>query len=178
MILNGYGVKARKRKILSTARWIIHIIQVKNSISIVQKWNLLRNVWSKHCRGHGNVCRCVQRKSSALWEKVFSPVLFSELTTVVINIFQSTWKSIMRLLRTLWSSLIKSAQVLAAPAANMTAEQKVDAVLRIVSLAVGGALRTLICWRSQRETCQTGEAICPDCDSYAKHHDDQCITRL
>lgn len=89
----------------------------------------------------------VQMRATEIFRSMgegFLSGIISELTTVIINIFQGTWKSIMRLLRTLWSSLIKSAQVLAAPAADMTAEQKADAVLRILSLAVGGALQPVV----------------------------------
>ncbi len=74
----------------------------------------------------------------------FTAGLLSEIVTTIINIFTGTAKSIMRLLRNFWAGIINSLKILLFNPDNLGAEEKLAAVMRILSVAIGGIIQPIV----------------------------------
>lgn len=90
------------------------------------------------------------------WKDIFNEMkngfvsgLLSSLTTTIVNIFVKTGLSFMRLLRNFWSSIIGALQIMRSEQ-YATQEEKILAVMRLLSVAVAGILQPIIteCIRS------------------------------
>ncbi len=74
----------------------------------------------------------------------FAAGVLSEIITTIINIFTGTAKSIMRLLRNFWAGIINSLKILIFNPDNLGAEEKLAAVMRILSVAIGGMVQPIV----------------------------------
>lgn len=74
----------------------------------------------------------------------FASGILSEIVTTIINIFTGTAKSIMRLLRNFWAGIINSLKILIFNPDNLGVEEKLAAVMRILSVAIGGMIQPIV----------------------------------
>lgn len=74
----------------------------------------------------------------------FAAGILSEIVTTIINIFTGTAKSIMRLLRNFWAGIVNSLKILIFNPDNLGAEEKLAAVMRILSVAIGGMIQPIV----------------------------------
>lgn len=70
--------------------------------------------------------------------------VMSEIVTTVINIFTTTIKRVMRLLRNLWSGVVGALRILVLNPDDLGLEEKLAAVMRLLSVAVGGAVQPIV----------------------------------
>ncbi|RQW38956.1 hypothetical protein [Novosphingobium sp. LASN5T] len=74
----------------------------------------------------------------------FAAGMMAEVMTTVINIFAGTAKSAMRILRNFWAGIVESIKILTFNPDNLGAEDKLAAVMRILSVAVGGMIQPIV----------------------------------
>ena len=74
----------------------------------------------------------------------FAAGMMAEIMTTVINIFAGTAKSVMRMLRNFWAGIVESIKILTFNPDNLGAEKKLAAVMRILSVAVGGVIQPIV----------------------------------
>jgi len=67
-----------------------------------------------------------------------------EITTTIINIFTGTAKNVMKMLRQFWSAIVSSLRVLVHNPDGLGEEEKLAAVMRLLSLAIGGILQPIV----------------------------------
>lgn len=99
--------------------------------------SVLRNAWER-----------VKNKLGYVFSQVksgFAAGILSEIVTTVINIFTGTAKKVMKMLRSFWSAIISSLQILIHNPDNYSAEEKLAAVMRIFSVAIGAVIQPIIC---------------------------------
>lgn len=70
--------------------------------------------------------------------------VMSEIVTTVINIFTTTIKRVMRLVRNLWSGIVSALRILVLNPDNLDLEDKLAAVMRLLSVAVGSAVQPIV----------------------------------
>jgi hypothetical protein len=68
----------------------------------------------------------------------------SEIVTTVINIFAGTAKRVMKMLREFWSAIISSLRILVHNPENLGPEEKLAAIMRVLSVAIGGIMQPII----------------------------------
>ncbi len=89
----------------------------------------------------------VSNKLGHLWKEVkdgFAAGVLSEIVTTVINIFTGTAKSVMKILRSFWSAIVSSLRILIQNPDNLGPVEKITAVMRILSVSVGGIIQPII----------------------------------
>lgn len=69
--------------------------------------------------------------------------VLSALTTTIINIFETTARNIMRLVRNFWSSIVGALRIMKSDE-YLTREEKTLAVMRLLSVSVAGILQPII----------------------------------
>ncbi len=74
----------------------------------------------------------------------FGAGVLAEIITTVINIFEGTAKSVMRLMRNFWAGIMQSVEIILFNKDNLDPEARLAAVMRILSIAVGGMIQPVI----------------------------------
>ena len=74
----------------------------------------------------------------------FTAGLLSEIATTVINIFTGTAKRVMKMLREFWSAIISSIRILQQNPDNLAPEERLAAVMRVLSVAIGGMIQPIV----------------------------------
>lgn len=98
---------------------------------------VLRNAWE---RIKGKLSHILGEIKSG-----FAAGMLSEIVTTIINIFTGTAKRAMKMLRSFWSAIISSLRILIHNPDDLGAEEKLAAVMRILSVAVGAIIQPIIC---------------------------------
>lgn len=97
---------------------------------------VLRNAWAR-----------VKGKLSHIWAEVksgFASGILAEIMTTVINIFTGTAKRVMKMLRSFWSAIVSSLRILINNPDNLGPEEKLAAVMRLLSVAIGAIIQPII----------------------------------
>ncbi|QCE34266.1 hypothetical protein FAI40_02330 [Acetobacteraceae bacterium] len=76
--------------------------------------------------------------------KSFGSGLLAEITTIIIDVFVGTLKSLVRMIRNLWTTLTNAIEVLVLNPKNLGAEEKIKAVLEILAVGTGAILQPII----------------------------------
>lgn len=97
---------------------------------------VLRNTWQH-----------VKEKLGHIFSEIksgFAAGVLSEVMTTVINIFTGTAKRVMKMLRNFWSAIVSSLRILVFNPSNLKPEEKISAVMRLLSAAVGAIIQPII----------------------------------
>lgn len=97
---------------------------------------VLRNTWQH-----------VKEKLSHIFREIksgFAAGVLSEVMTTVINIFTGTAKRLMKMLRNFWSAIVSSLRILVLNPSNLKPEEKISAVMLLLSAAVGAIIQPII----------------------------------
>lgn len=97
---------------------------------------VLRNTWHRLKEKLGHIISEVKNG--------FSAGILSEVVTTIINIFTGTAKRIMKMLRTFWGAIISSLHILIFNPTNLNLDEKLAAVMRLLSIAVGTMIQPII----------------------------------
>ncbi|MEN3175645.1 hypothetical protein ABDK75_06520 [Gluconobacter sp. OJA] len=97
---------------------------------------VLRNAWER-----------IKGRLSHIWSEMksgFTAGVLSEIVTTIINIFTGTAKKAMKMLRSFWSAIVTSLRILIYNPDNLGQEEKLAAVMRLLSIAVGAVIQPII----------------------------------
>lgn len=89
----------------------------------------------------------VQLKFAHIFSEIkdgFIAGALSEIVTTVINIFTGTAKRVMKMLREFWSSIVSALRILVHNPDNLGETEKLAAVMKLMSVAVGGIVQPII----------------------------------
>lgn len=89
----------------------------------------------------------IKNKFQHIWNATkdgFMAGAISAVVTTVINIFKTTAKNILRMIRNFWSAITSSLRIIVSNPDNLSAEDKVAAIIKIIAVALGGILQPII----------------------------------
>jgi len=98
--------------------------------------SVLKNAWE---RVRGKLAHIM----SEMKDRFIAGAL-AEIVTTVINIFTGTAKRVMKMLREFWSTIVSSLRILVHNPDNLSPEEKLAAVMRLLSVGIGGILQPIV----------------------------------
>jgi len=89
----------------------------------------------------------IKDKFHKIWESTkdgFIAGVLSSIVTTVINIFKTTARNVLRIIRNLWSAITSSLRIILFNPDNLSIEDKLSSIMKIIAVAIGGILQPII----------------------------------